>query len=185
MAADPVESDVAKAWPQPVGLSEAGRGPVSRTLVADSAARERIAKLLGLNALSALRADIQVKPWLDGVAISGPWTATVQQTCGVTLEPFETELEGELQIRAVPAGSPALTVSEDHEVELDPEADDPPDVILGDQVDLGAYVVEDLSLAIDPFPRKPGVTFEPVRTGAEISPFAVLAKLKSNLPDSE
>ena len=71
----------------------------------------------------------------------------------VTLEPFESDLTGELQIRAVPQGSQALQADEDHELELDPDADDPPDVLTGDQLDLGAYVVEDLSLAIDPFPR--------------------------------
>jgi uncharacterized metal-binding protein YceD (DUF177 family) len=84
----------------------------------------------------------------------------------------------------VPQGSQALQADEDHELELDPEADDPPDVLAGDQLNLGAYVVEDLSLAIDPFPRKPGVAFEPPQTSAEISPFAVLAKLKGGTPDA-
>ncbi len=70
------------------------------------------------------------------------------------------------------------------ELDLDPDADDPPDVLEGDKIDLGAYVVEDLSLAIDPFPRKPGAAFEAPDTGAEISPFAVLAKLKGGTPDA-
>ena len=43
---------------------------------------------------------------------------------------------------------------------------------------LAAYVVEDLALAIDPFPRKPGVEFEAPDAPGEPSPFAVLAKLK-------
>ncbi|MDB5460058.1 MAG: hypothetical protein JWO72_1799, partial [Caulobacteraceae bacterium] len=145
----------------------------------------RIAKVLGLDALASLDADITVATWLDGVQISGVWRARVGQTCGVSLEPFETQLEGELQIRAVPQGSQALAqADEDHEVELDPEADDPPDVLMSDQIDLGAYVVEDLSLAIDPFPRKPGVDFEPPEATAEVSPFAILAKLKGGLPDA-
>jgi uncharacterized metal-binding protein YceD (DUF177 family) len=185
MAADRIDIDVSKAWPQPLGLAEAARGPVRRKLSADETSRARIAKVLGLDSLAALDADITVSSWLDGVQIHGTWRARVGQTCGVSLEPFETDLDGELQIRAVPEGSQALTqADEDHEVELDPEADDPPDVLTSDQIDLGAYVVEDLSLAVDPFPRKPGVDFEPPETTAEISPFAVLAKLKGGLPDA-
>jgi hypothetical protein len=184
MAADRIDSDIAKAWPQLLGLAEMGRDAVRRKLAADEAARVRIAKVLGLDALLSLQADLSVKPWLDGVEISGSWTARVGQTCGVTLEPFESDLAGELQIRAVPEGSQALASTEDHEVEMDLESDDPPDVLAGDQLDLGAYVVEDLSLAIDPFPRKPGASFEPPETNAEISPFAVLAKLKGGTPDA-
>ena len=185
MAADRLEIDVAKAWPQLVSLSEAARGPVRRKLSADEAARARIAKVLGLDSLATLDADVTVTSWLDGVEVRGSWRARVVQICGVSLEPFETDLAGDLQIRAVPQGSQALAQSEeDHEVELDPEADDPPDMLTSDQVDIGGYVVEDLSLAIDPFPRKPGVDFEPPEATAEISPFAVLAKLKGGLPDA-
>jgi uncharacterized metal-binding protein YceD (DUF177 family) len=184
MAANRVEPDVAQAWPQRLGLSEVAREPVTRALAADEAARARIAKLLGLDQLQSLRADLRVSAWLDGVEIAGHWSARVTQTCGVSLEPFDTDLEGQLQIRAVPLGSQALATSEDHEVELDPEADDPPDVLTSDAVDLGAYVVEDLSLAVDPFPRKPGALFEPPVAEAEVSPFAVLAKLKTGAPDA-
>jgi uncharacterized metal-binding protein YceD (DUF177 family) len=184
MAADRIEPDVGKAWPQLLGLSEVGKDAVRRRLVADADARARIAKVLRLASLTSLVADLKVSSWLDGVQIGGTWRATVGQICGVTLDPFESELDGELQIRAVPMGSQALQTDEDHELELDPDADDPPDVLAGDQLDLGAYVVEDLSLAIDPFPRKPGAAFEPPETSAEISPFAVLAKLKGGLPDS-
>ncbi len=182
MAADRL--DIAKVWPQPLALHEAAKAPVQRKLAADEESRARIAKVLGLDKLIALNADLRVAPWLDGVEISGRWTATVEQTCGVTLEPFQSELDGRLQIRAVPEGSQALATSEDHELELDIEADDPPDALSSGEVDLGAYVVEDLSLAIDPFPRKPGAAFEAPDTGAEISPFAVLAKLKGGTPDA-
>jgi uncharacterized metal-binding protein YceD (DUF177 family) len=176
--------DVTRLWPHPLSLSEIQRSAVQSTLEADAAVRERIAKALGLESLSSLEARLKASPWLDGVQVDGRWTATVGQICGVTLEPFETDLHGEIHLRALPAGSPALGAREDHEVDLDPDADDPPDVLDTDQIDLGAYVVEDLSLAIDPFPRKPGVTFEAPETNGEPSPFAVLAKLKGHEPDA-
>jgi uncharacterized metal-binding protein YceD (DUF177 family) len=178
--------DVRGAWREVITLAEAQRGPVRRELEADEAARGRIAKALGLDALLGLKAQLKVSPWLDGVQVDGRWQAQVRQTCGVTLEPFESDLDGEIRLRAVPEGSAALDGSGETggELDLDPEGDDPPDVLADDKIDLGAYVVEDLSLAVDPFPRKPGVEFEaPEQKGAP-SPFAVLAKLKGGAPDA-
>jgi hypothetical protein len=63
-------------------------------------------------------------------------------------------------------------------LELDPEADDPPDEMVNERLPLGAYVVEDVSLAVDPFPRKPGAAFEAPDAASEPSPFAVLSQLK-------
>jgi hypothetical protein len=110
----------------------------------------------------------------------------VRQTCGVTLEPFDSDLEGQIHLRALPEGSAALGGADEAggELDLDPESDDPPDVLTDDRIDLAAYVVEDLSLAIDPFPRKPGVEFEAPEQSGELSPFAVLAKLKGGAPDA-
>jgi hypothetical protein len=104
----------------------------------------------------------------------------------VTLEPFDSDLEGEVRVRALPEGSAALGGPDEAggELDLDPEGDDPPDALEGDRIDLAAYVVEDLSLAIDPFPRKPGVEFEAPEQPGEPSPFAVLAKLKGGAPDA-
>jgi uncharacterized metal-binding protein YceD (DUF177 family) len=86
----------------------------------------------------------------------------------------------------LPQGSAALGGADEEgpELDLDPEGDDPPEVLADDKVDLGAYVVEDLSLAIDPFPKKPGVEFEAPEQKGELSPFAVLAKLKGGTPDA-
>ena len=176
--------DVSGAWRETVPVAEATRGAVERKLQADELARARIAKLLDLNALKVLDARLTVKPWLDGVQIDGSWTATVTQTCGVTLDLFDSDLSGHISVRAVPEGSAALAVNDEREMELDPEADDPPDLLTGADIDLGAYVVEDLSLAIDPFPRKPDVEFEAPKPSGELSPFAVLAKLKGHDPDA-
>jgi hypothetical protein len=178
--------DVRDAWREPVTLAEVQRGTVRRALEADEAARGRIAKALGLDDLQSLKAEMRASPWLDGVQIDGLWRARVRQTCGVTLEPFDSDLEGEIHLRALPQGSAALGGPDEAggELDVDPEGQDPPDVLTDDRVDLGAYVVEDLSLAIDPFPRKPGVEFAAPEQPGELSPFAVLAKLKGGAPDA-
>jgi uncharacterized metal-binding protein YceD (DUF177 family) len=137
-----------------------------------------MAKALGLVGLTAFQATLDVIPWLDGAEIHGAWSGVVTQTCGVSLDDFDMPLSGRFEVRVVPQGSsnaPELG----SEVDLDPEADDPPDVLDGEMIDLGAYVIEHLDLEIDPFPRKPGVVFEPPQTTTIISPFASLRDLKS------
>ena len=144
----------------------------------DEATRAEIAKTLGVVALPVFTATLDVSPWLDGVEIRGAWKADVVQTCGVSLEDFGTPVAGAFRVHAVPADSPNA-VSEDSEVEVDLDADDPPDVLETDTIDLGAYVVEHLGLELDPFPRKPGAVFEPPEEPTVISPFAALRDLKS------
>ena len=174
-------SDVASAWSQTVRLQDVVRfgpeNPYRRSLVADAAARAAIAKVLDLVALDRLEADLAVRGWFDGAAIEGRWRASILQTCGVTLEPFATELDGEFTVRVVPAGS-LHAPAPDAEIVVDPDAEDPPDVLGGDVIDLGGYVVEHLALEIDPFPRKPDAVFEAPEAEAERSPFAVLRALK-------
>jgi hypothetical protein len=171
-------SEPASLWPHPLRLDEAARtGPLRRALSADAGARAAIAKALDLAALHRLDADLTVKGWFDGVEIHGRWDAEIEQVCGVSLEPFTTSLGGAFTVRAVPRGS-AHAVDESAELNLDPDADDPPDILDTDVVDLGAYVIEHLALEIDPFPRKPDAVFEPPQTDQEISPFAALRALK-------
>ena len=160
-----------------IGLAEARRGS-SIHLTADDPARKAIARALDLEALEALDADLDLSAWLDGVMIEGRWRAAVVQICGVSLDPFETDLDGRFTLRVVPAGSPNAPVETEGEVVIDPAADDPPDVLEAETIDLGGYLVEHLALEIDPFPRKPGVAFEAPDEPAPSSPFDVLRGLK-------
>jgi uncharacterized metal-binding protein YceD (DUF177 family) len=169
-------------WDKPLKLYELARGPVRLQLAPDEAERAAAAKQLGLVSLPALTADVTVTPWLDGVALEGRFQALVEQECGVSLENFEQPVAGEIAARAVPPGSPNAASTEGGEVELDPDAEDPPDVLAGDSVDVAAYVLEHLALELDPFPRKPGATFEYKPPEEETSPFAALKKLQQPKP---
>ena len=169
---------MSREWTTPVRLHEIGRGTLEVRLEPDAAERARIAHDLGLETLPELTADLTLKPWLDGVEITGRFTALVEQICAVSLDPFQHTLTGEIDVRAVPAGSPHAPDEAGGELEFDPDAPDPPDVLPGDAVDLAGYVVEHLALEIDPFARKPGVEFDYAPPDEETSPFAVLQKLK-------
>lgn len=169
-------------WSIPVRLSDIARQPLTRTLEPDEGTRAAIARDLDLEALPAFSAQVKLSPWEDGAEMEGRWTAKVTYRCGITLEPFDDDLQGSFVVRAVPHDSPLAAPPEtaSDEVDIDPAADDPPDVLDTDTFDLGAYLVEHLALELEPFPRKPGAVFEPPVFAEPESPFAVLKALKKD-----
>ena len=169
-------------WGRMVRLHELARGPVRLRLEPDAAARTRIAADLGLESLPELAAEVSVRPWLDGAELTGRFDAAVEQLCSVSLEPFVHPVSGTFEVRVAPAGSPSAPTATGGELDMDPNAPDPPDVLDGDAIDVSAYVVEHLALEIDPFPRKPGAEFDYEPPTEEESPFAVLKNLKTPKP---
>lgn len=168
-------------WKHVIRLADLARGSVSVRLEPDAETLGKLAKELNLEALLAFSGKLTVRPWLDGAEILGRYSARVVQICGVTLDPFEEELEGDIALQVVPPGSPhALIESEGAEISLDLDAPDPPDVLEGEEIDLAHYLVEQLVLDLDPFPRKPGVAFDYTPAVTEESPFAVLKALKGD-----
>jgi uncharacterized metal-binding protein YceD (DUF177 family) len=165
-------------WSSTLRLADVQRTSPTLELSPDPAQLKALAKLFDLEALNSLKAEVRLTPWLDGAELRGRWRAEVTQICGVTVEPFDSRLSGEFTVRVVPSDSPAA-VHADEDVAVDPEADDPPDVLESDVIDVAAYVVEHVALEIDPFPRKPGVEFEPPPEERPASPFAVLQSLKT------
>jgi hypothetical protein len=169
----------APLWTHRIRLVEIGRLAQPLALEPDAQARARIAAALDLVELPRFTAEVRLRPWMDGVEMEATWSAEVVYRCGLSLEPFEAALDDRFTVRAVPAGSPhARPAEEADEIEVDLDADDPPDVLEGDAVDVGAYLVEHLALELDPFPRKPGAVFEPPPAETPESPFAVLRRLK-------
>lgn len=164
-------------WTKPVSLRELGREGIEVRLEPDAAERARLAGALGLESLPALTADLSLRPWLDGAEITGRFQAVVEQICGVTLDPFEQTLSGEIAVQVVPHGSPNAPVEARGEADHEADEPDPPDVLEGDSIDVAALVSEHLALEIDPFPRKPGAAFDYEPATKEESPFAVLKKL--------
>jgi hypothetical protein len=98
----------------------------------------------------------------------------------VTLDPLEARVEGAFERRFLPD----LGETDEPDVFVEPEGEDPPES-LGREIDLGEILVEELSLGLDPYPRKPGAELETAAEGQsaprEKSPFAALAKLKPKL----
>lgn len=135
-----------------------------------------------LPAVHALHAKLRARRWRgDGLEIDGEVRARIRQSCVATLEEFDSELIEPIHMRFAPPPEETprsrRRQSETAEITMD---EDPPDPLIGGGVDLGAVVTEFLTLALDPYPRKPGAHFvEPSGEGAQIlSPFAALGRLK-------
>lgn len=107
--------------------------------------------------------------------------AEITQTCAVTLEPVSSKqcMDFDRILQLVPQARRAT----DTHVELSPAAgdDEVPEEIESSRYDLAAPLLEEFSLAIDPYPRAPGASFEAPREEGEApdNPFAVLKTLKS------
>lgn len=138
-----------------------------------------LASFLRLSAVAALWAELDLAPFgRAGLSVAGTVTADLTQISVVSGETFECRVEGPVEIRFSPDGrDPNAAFSLDEL--LDPDAEDPPDLLTGDTVDLGSVATEFLALALDPYPRKPGESFEPPPEEPDSSPFGALSGLGS------
>ena len=86
----------------------------------------------------------------------------------VTLDEFPQEIGEDFAVRFVPAGT---------ESDEDPESEDEIPYESG-LIDLGEATIEQLALALDPYPRKPGAALPEEAEPEDESPFAALARLR-------
>ncbi|MGH6985733.1 MAG: YceD family protein [Caulobacteraceae bacterium] len=145
-------------------------------LEADEKERARLAQTLALEHLSFLAAELSLRPWLGGVEITGRLRAVAGRICGLSLEPFDETIDHQFQIRLTPARGGSARPAP-HVIDVDPPEDSPEEVE-GAGVDLDRIIFEELALALDPWPRKPGAVFESPNTPAPESPFSSLTRLR-------
>ena len=162
-------------WSHPIVVADLPPEGIEVELVPDAETRAALARHVGVLAVPELLARFKITPdGLGGAEVRGNLAATVQQTCVVTLEPFDNPVAEPITVRFAPAVSPLARSVEVRE-------EDQPDPLVGGGFDLAAVTTDSLALAIDPYPRKPGAVFEPPAEGARgagESAFAALGKLK-------
>ena len=113
--------------------------------------------------------------------MSGQVRARIGQTCVVTLDPIESDIDEAIDlVFAPPEQVPQMAALVDEAEHGDGETPDPPEPIENGIIDLGRLATDALYLAIDPYPRKPDAVFEPLveAVDPEDHPFAALKALK-------
>lgn len=147
---------------------------------ASEAEREALAEQLGIAEVTALAAELEVRPQgRDAYAVKGTLSARVVQTDVVTLEPVPQTVEEAVDVTLVPAES----VEREEPAHTESDEGDKPDLYQGGCIALGILVAEHLALGLDPYPRAPGVEFTGLiedDSAAEPSAFAALARLKKD-----
>jgi uncharacterized metal-binding protein YceD (DUF177 family) len=150
------------------------------TIEANAEERAALAALMKLPAIESLSATLTLKRAAKGGAwVTGAVHGAVLQTCVVSLEPFPATVEEDIDVRFAPSPDERAARRRGPE---EPEIvsftdDDEPDPIIEGKIDLGALAREFLALGLDPYPRKPGVAFEPPsEPEPEATPFAVLRR---------
>ena len=111
------------------------------------------------------------------VHLAGTLQAQVEQSCVVTLEPLLNDVSADFKVDYWPETE--LPEPGGGVVDIDDESDLEP--IVAGRIEVGRVVFQALAGAIDLFPRKPGVTFEPppgAHDDHPESPFSALAKIK-------
>lgn len=156
-------------WHVPVRPEEVPETGRHLDIVADPEIRASLAALAGLRELPRLEAAIDVARNGSGLRATGRVSATVGQTCVITLEPVQASVDEPFDVLFLPAGSAAASADAAEEAER----------LVDGAADLGALATEFLLLGIDPYPKAPGAVFAaPADPGAANGPFSVLARLK-------
>jgi uncharacterized metal-binding protein YceD (DUF177 family) len=166
-----------------VSIARLGSDAAEHAIAAGESERAALARRFGLLALERLAATVRLTRIAGGVRLEATLEAAVVQECVVTIEPFTSTVSDSFALvyrRGVEAGEGAM-------INVGEDEDEP---LLGDEIDIGEAVAQQLSLALDPYPRSPAAQSrtseapEARKTAAappegEVTqrPFAELAKL--------
>lgn len=165
-------------------------------ITADAAERRALAERFELEEIGSLTAALRLDRVRGGrmIRVSGRLEADVVQTCVVSLEAVPARVEERFAALFAPED---MVPELDESFEIDPVTleDETPEPMDHGRIDLGELTAQHLSLALDPYPRAPGIAFDgpaeheaPAEGAAELvleeaeperpNPFAALAKLK-------
>jgi uncharacterized metal-binding protein YceD (DUF177 family) len=144
-----------------VDLDRMSSGSAALDITASDNERAALAKRFGFIGLPAFSARVTIDRRLGGqVIVEGRLRGTIVQACILTLDPVTQQLDDTFRV----------VFKQDLAEERDPESGeallsaqtDAPEPLSGNMLDVGEIVAEQLSLAADPYPRRPGAKLEDV-----------------------
>jgi uncharacterized metal-binding protein YceD (DUF177 family) len=134
---------------RPVPLARLGRDPLRQHIAANREERDKLARRFGLLALDRLVATVVLSRQPDAsVLLEAEFEAEFVQECVVSLEPVRGAAHQRFTLLYDPAAAAEREIALDCE-ELTCEP------LVGDVIDIGEAVAQELSLALPAFPRHP------------------------------
>jgi uncharacterized metal-binding protein YceD (DUF177 family) len=169
---------------RPLHVEKISAGGVEEAILANEEERKKLSERFGLLSLPMLEAQLAVAHARGGMfAVKGHMSADVVQQCVVTLEPLPAHIEQDIDILYADPEFLEPGESPPHALDVD---DEETEAIVNGIIDLGELVSQNLGIALDPYPRKPGLAFVEAEYGeapeAMPNPFAKLAELKDKKP---
>jgi uncharacterized metal-binding protein YceD (DUF177 family) len=169
-------------WSFPIAVAQLPEKGSHQILKTTAEQRVAIAALAQLPAVMEASAKFDLAHAPGGqVHVTGRVKARVEQSCVVSLDPVENDVDEPIDIMFAPPSQIPVSAKVVQSEEGDEfEIPDSPEPIVNGFIDLGALAYEFLALGLDPYPRKPGVEFVPpnVPPDPEEHPFAALKALK-------
>lgn len=158
-----------------IAVARLPEGGAEHRIEADAAERAALMRRFGLLGLDRFTALVRVERLGHGaVRVDSTIAADLAQECVVTLEPVPQHIEDHAVLvyrREAPSHEEESAAGE---VEFE--------LLTGDEIDIGEAAAQQLSLALDPFPRAAGAALDAVgEVDAESRPapaFAALERLR-------
>ena len=152
-------------------------------LAADEETCAKVASRLGIPAVKNLEGDLALHVSRTEINVKGVLKATLIRECVASLEEMTETIDEEFDTMFLRQGGDSARFKETDEESWDGE-EVPPEIHDADSFDLGEFLVQQLALAMEAFPRKPGAaSLTDSYGGADnVSPFAILRE-KVEKPD--
>jgi hypothetical protein len=172
----------APEFSRPIDIDRIGHSEVTHDIAATAEECVALARRFDLLGIDKLEARIRLRRARGGsvLRLTARITADAVQACVVTLEPVPSHVEAEFTVLYGdgPVGGEGVDIDPDSEATSEPWPDGP--------LDLGEAVAQEFALALEPYPRAPGVALDaalgpktgPADSPEKVNPFAVLGKLR-------
>jgi len=167
-----------------IALDRLGAAAMPVQWQADADERSALAGYLDIEAVGRLDLTGRVERLGDGksVRLQASIGAEVTQSCIVSLEPVQAHIDESFTLVYMPP-TPDHELQRPKEVLVDPDEEDDPELLVDNRIDAAAVIVEQVALALEPYPRLddaelPEALAAEMNSGGKVNPFAVLEGLK-------
>jgi uncharacterized metal-binding protein YceD (DUF177 family) len=177
-------SPVTGEFSRVVPTGRLGKAAAHHVIAASPEERAALARRFDLLAIDRFEATVELKRRADGtVRFEAQLSADIVQACVVTLEPVSACVEDRFSV----IFDPEIDEDAADALALENPEDEFREPLVDDSIDIGEVVAQQLSVIMDPYPRRPdslpAIAETGSGSGAEAildarNPFAILAALK-------
>ncbi|MGC2200230.1 MAG: DUF177 domain-containing protein [Stellaceae bacterium] len=163
-------SEPAPEFSRLVQIVQLGAEPFRQRIEATAEEREKLSRRFDLLSLDRLIAEVVLRRQSGGVVLlEAEFQAEFEQCCAVTLDPVRGGVSDHFSLAYGPPTAEEQEIAlSSHEPAFEP--------LVGDTIDIGEAVAQELSLALPVFPRHPDAVIDRVpQAGRWDGPLAALA----------